>query len=130
MYFHMVLSLQLCQSVTKKLSSEAGTSTGKLGNDGAALDKRIRKTTEFALGQTFQENARAYEKHKANGEDVSGLSTFLMDSGHLLNDLATSHVQYEIGVEKLVLQPLVGIVDDHVPTIAKERKTLTSLLLE
>ena len=36
-----------------------------------------------------------------------------MDSGILLNDLATSHVQYEIGVEKLVLQSLTGIVDDH-----------------
>lgn len=113
------------------MSSEAGTSSsaGKLGNDGAAVEKRIRKTPEFALGQTFQENGRAYAKHGPNDE-AGGLSSFLKDSGELLNDLATSHVQYEIGVEKLVLQPLTGIVDEHVPQLAKERKTLNTLLLE
>jgi len=122
---------QLCQSVTKKLSTEASisASSSKLGNDGAAVEKRIRKTPEFALGQTFQENGRAYAKH-GTPEDPGGLSSFLMDSGILLNDLATSHVQYEIGVEKLVLQSLTGIVDDHVPTLNKERKTLSSLLLD
>ena len=78
---------------------------------------------------TFQENGRAYAKHGVN-EEPGGLSSFLMDSGHLLNDLAASQVQYEIGVEKLVLQNLSGIVDDHVPNLAKERKTLTSLLLD
>ncbi len=138
-------SFQLCQTVTKKLSSEAGTSTssGKLGNDGAAVEKRIRKTPEFALGQTFQENARAYARHipvtssngnsgggGAGGAEGGGLSQFLMDGGHLLNDLAALHVQYEITVEKLVLQALTGIVDEHVPPLAKERKTLSSLLLE
>lgn len=93
------------------------------------MEKRIRKTPEFSLGQTFQENGRAYAKHGSQDEP-GGLSQFLMDSGHLLNDLATSHVQYEIGVEKLVLQSLTGIVDDHVPTINKERKNLSSLLLD
>lgn len=118
--------------MTKKLSAEAGTSSsssGKLGNDGAAVEKRIRKTPEFALGQTFQENGRAYAKHGPN-EEPGGLATFLVDGGHLLNDLAASHVQYEIGVEKLVLQTLTGIVDEHVPLLAKEKKTLTSLLLD
>ena len=114
--------------MTKKLS-EFTASSSKLGNDGAAVEKRIRKTPEFALGQTFQENGRAYAKHGVN-EEPGGLSAFLMDGGHLLNDLAASQVQYEIGVEKLVLQKLSGIVDDHVPTLAKERKTLSSLLLE
>ena len=121
------LTHQLCQSVTKKLS-EFTASSSKLGNDGAAVEKRIRKTPEFALGQTFQENGRAYARHSE--EQPSGLSSFLMDSGHLLNDLAASQVQYEIGVEKLVLQKLSGIVDDHVPHLAKERKTLSSLLLD
>ena len=36
--------------MTKKLAE--GTSSK--GNDGAAVEKRIRKTSEFALGQTFQ----------------------------------------------------------------------------
>ena len=119
--------------MTKKLSSEAGTSSasGKQGNDGAAVEKRIRKTPEFALGQTFQENGRLYKaKHGPNEEQSGGLSNFLLDSGQLLNDLGTSHVQYEIGVDKLVLLPLTNIVDEHVPQISKERKTLNSLLLE
>ena len=86
---------------------------------------------EFGFGQTFQDNARAYAKHSGtSAEEPGGLSAFLMDSGVLLNDLAASQVQYEIGVEKLVLQKLSGIVDDHVPTLAKEKKILTSLLLD
>ena len=115
----------MCQSVTKKLSTEGSlsTSSSKLGNDGAAVEKRIRKTPEFALGQTFQENGRAYGKH-GTPEDPGGMSSFLMDSGILLNDLATSHVQYEIGVEKLVLQSLTGIVDDHGKIIVKKFKTI------
>ena len=43
--------LQVCQSVTKKLSE---TTSSSKGTDGAAVDKRIRKTPEFALGQAFQ----------------------------------------------------------------------------
>jgi hypothetical protein len=42
---------QVCQNVTKKLSE---TTSSSKGTDGAAVDKRIRKTSEFALGQTFQ----------------------------------------------------------------------------
>ena len=115
----------MCQSVTKKLSTEGSlsTSSSKLGNDGAAVEKRIRKTPEFALGQTFQENSRAYAKH-GTSEDPGGISSFLMDSGILLNDLATSHLQYEIGVEKLVLQSLTGIVDDHGKIMMKKFKII------
>ena len=114
--------------MTKKLSTEASisASSSKLGNDGAAVEKRIRKTPEFALGQTFQENGRAYAKH-GTPEDPGGLSSFLMDSGILLNDLATSHVQYEIGVEKLVLQSLTGIVDDHGMVISIETSKVEKL---
>ena len=39
----------------------------------------------------------------------------------LLNDLATNHVTYEIEVEKLVLNPLNGIVQEY-STIEKEEK--------
>lgn len=121
---------QVCQSVTKKLAE--GTSTNK-GNDGAAVEKRIRKTAEFALGQTFQENGRSYLKHEHNAKDEQSggpLSQFLFQGASLLNDLATSHVTYEIGVEKLVLHTLTSIVDDHIPQLTKEKKTLNSLLLD
>ena len=113
--------------MTKKLSTEGSVSnsSGKLGTE----EKRIRKTPEFALGQTFQENGRSYAKHGSE-DDPGGLSKFLMEGGLLLNNLAASQVQYEIGVEKLVLQTLTGIVEEHVPTLAKERKTLSSLLLD
>jgi len=121
---------QVCQSVTKKLDAGTSSTSGKQGNDGAAVEKRIRKTPEFALGQTFQENGRLYKAKHGPNEEAGGLSNFLLDSGQLLNDLGTSHVQYEIGVDKLVLLPLTNIVDEHVPQISKERKTLNSLLLE
>ena len=116
--------------MTKKLDAGTSSTSGKQGNDGAAVEKRIRKTPEFALGQTFQENGRLYKAKHGPNEEAGGLSNFLLDSGQLLNDLGTSHVQYEIGVDKLVLLPLTNIVDEHVPQISKERKTLNSLLLE
>ncbi len=34
------------------------------------------------------------------------------------------------GVEKLVLHSLTSIVDDHIPQLTKDKKTLTSLLLD
>ena len=39
-------------------------------------------------------------------------------------------VQFEIGVEKLVLSPLGGVLEDHHPPIVRERKALTNCLLE
>jgi hypothetical protein len=34
------------------------------------------------------------------------------------------------GVEKLVLQSLSSVIDEHIPQLTKDRKTLTSLLLD
>ena len=42
----------------------------------------------------------------------------------------TFQVQYEIGVEKLVLGPLGAVLEDHHPPIARERKALSNSLLE
>jgi len=42
--------LQVCQNITKKISESVSTK----GSDGPAVEKRIRKTPEFSLGQTFQ----------------------------------------------------------------------------
>ena len=39
-------------------------------------------------------------------------------------------VQYEIGVGKLVLGPLRGVLDDHHPPIVRERKALANCVLE
>ena len=58
------------------------------------------------------------------------MSQFLVQGGVLLNDLGSNQVQYEIGVEKLVMSPLNGILDDHAPHIVRERKALSNLLLE
>jgi len=120
---------QVCHSVEKKLSEGVTSSSSSLkGNDGAAVEKRIRKTAEFGLGQTFQENGRAYASHERPG--VNAMSQFLIQGGLLLNDLASNQVQYEIGVEKLVLGPLRGVLDDHHPPIVRERKALANCVLE
>ena len=61
--------------MTKKLSdgvsSSSSSSSNVKGNDGAALEKRIRKTAEFGLGQTFQENGRNYVLQEKNAQSVS-----------------------------------------------------------
>ena len=61
--------------MTKKLSegvsSTSSSSSNVKGNDGAAVEKRIRKTAEFGLGQTFQENGRNYAFQEKNADSVS-----------------------------------------------------------
>ena len=61
--------------MTKKLSegvsSSSSSSSNVKGNDGAAVEKRIRKTAEFGLGQTFQENGRNYAFQEKNADSVS-----------------------------------------------------------
>ena len=47
---------------------------------------------------------------------------FTVDGGLLLNDLATDQVTYEIEVEKLVLNPINGIIQENIPKIEKEEK--------
>ena len=68
--------LQVCDTVSKKLSegvtsSSSSSSSNSKGNDGAAVEKRIRKTAEFGLGQTFQENGRNYALQEKNADSVS-----------------------------------------------------------
>ena len=95
-YLHRSLThnfgLQVCHSVVKKLSEGVTSSSSSTlkGNDGAAVEKRIRKTAEFGLGQTFQENGRAYASHERPG--VNAMSQFLVQGGLLLNDLASNQV--------------------------------------
>ena len=80
--------------MVKKLSEGVTSSSSSTlkGNDGAAVEKRIRKTAEFGLGQTFQENGRAYASHERPG--VNAMSQFLVQGGLLLNDLASNQVLY------------------------------------
>ncbi|CAB4057137.1 ARHGAP17 [Lepeophtheirus salmonis] len=106
---------QVCQSVTKKLSEG-----NNKGTDGAAIEKRIRKTTDFIVGQTIQENGRLFTRK----DETSFLGTLLSESGHLLNNLAANQIQYEIEVEKLVIQQLTSILDNHWPLIMKEKRNL------
>ena len=48
----------------------------------------------------------------------------IVDGGLLLNDLATDQVTYEIEVEKLILNSLNNILEENVPQIVKEEKSL------
>lgn len=83
--------------MVKKLSEGVTSSSSSVkGNDGAAVEKRIRKTAEFGLGQTFQENGRAYASHERPG--VNAMSQFLVQGGLLLNDLASNQVLSSVGI--------------------------------
>ena len=57
--------------MSEGVSSSSSSSSNVKGNDGAAVEKRIRKTAEFGLGQTFQENGRNYAFQEKNADSVS-----------------------------------------------------------
>ena len=75
--------------MSEGVSSSSSSSSNVKGNDGAAVEKRIRKTAEFGLGQTFQENGRNYAFQEKNADSVS----------KFLGKMCLSLIKYFVAIE-------------------------------
>lgn len=115
---------QVCQTIHKKFS-EGLQGYGK-GTDGQSIERRLKKSSDFSLGQTLTEQGRLLTKQHSS----SCLGQVLVETGGLCTATGMNLVQYEISVEQLVLQELDLVIKNDLPNIMHERKQLDRLILE
>jgi len=115
---------QVCTTVHKKIS-ESLLGGGK-GTDGQSIERRIKKTQDFSLGQSLSEQGRLLAKHST----ISCLGKVLQEAGGVCTAMGQNLVQYEVSMEQLVVQELESVLKNDLPTIIKERRHLDQLVLE
>jgi len=114
----------VCQTIHKKFS-EGLQGYGK-GTDGGAIERRLKKSTDFTLGQCLTEQGRLLTKLSP----TSCLGQVLVETGGLCTSTGMNLVQYEISVEQLVLTELDNVLKVDLPAISSGRKQLDRLILE
>lgn len=114
----------VCTTVHKKLC-EYIPSAGK-GTDGQSVERRLKKTSDFLLGQSLSDQGRILSKQLGS----SCLGQVLLEAGGVCTSIGYNLVQYEISVEQLVIQQLESVLKTDLPSISKQRKHLDQLILE
>jgi len=114
---------QVCSTVHKKLC-EYLPSAGK-GTDGQSIERRLKKTPDFLLGQSLSEQGRTLAKSSS----TSCLGQVLLEAGGVCTTVGHDLVQYEIQVEHII-QQLDIITKTELPAIVKARRGLDQLVLE
>jgi len=115
---------QVCQTLHKKISE--GLQGGGKGTDGQSIERRLKKTLDFSLGQSLSEQGRLLGKQSTS----SCFGQVLQEAGGVCTAMGQNLVQYEVSMEQLVVQELDNILKTDLPTIQKERKQLDQLVLE
>jgi len=115
---------QVCSTIHKKLC-EYIPSAGK-GTDGQSVERRLKKTSDFLLGQSLSDQGRVLSKQHSS----SCLGQVLLEAGGVCTSIGYNLVQYEISVEQLVIQQLESVLKTDLPSIIKQRKNLDQLILE
>lgn len=111
---------QVCTVLQKKLT-EGLQGFGK----GNAVERRLKKTGDFLMGQTLEEVGRSLLKHR----EVSTFAQLLVEMSGLCNGLACNQVHFEINVENIIIK-LQEILNVDLPNILTSRKQLDRLILE
>jgi len=115
---------QVCTILQKKFSD--GLQAFGKGTDGPAIDRRLKKTADFILGQSISEVGRTLAKQNS----ASCLAQVLVEMGGVCSGLAHNQVQYEISVENIVIAKLQEVLTTDLPNILTGRKQLDRLILE
>jgi len=114
----------VCSTIHKKLC-EYVSSAGK-GTDGQSVERRLKKTSDFLLGQSLSDQGRALTKQHSS----SCLGQVLLEAGGVCTSIGHNLVQYEISVEQLVIHQLETVLKTDLPSIIKQRKHLDQMILE
>lgn len=110
---------QVCLNTSKRLQA---CIQGQ-GTDGASLEKRGKKLPQFLLGCSMEDCGNML------GKD-SMLAETLLQCGKSNIASARNVLQYEVEVEKLVLEKFLDILENDIPNITKLRKNLSKLTLD
>lgn len=115
---------QVCTTIHKKISE--GLQGGGKGTDGQSIERRLKKTQEFMLGQSLSEQGRLLVKQSSS----SCLGQVLQEAGGVCSAMGQNLVQYEVSLEQLVVQQLEIVLKTDLPQLVKEKKHLEQLVLE
>ncbi|XP_025831991.1 rho GTPase-activating protein 17-like [Agrilus planipennis] len=100
-------------------------SPGSLQNSEGNIEKRMKKYSEFQLGQTFQEQG-----FRSTEYDCQLIQYILRECGQAEIDLAKEQAEHELKVEQLVSAPLQAVIDNDLPNIFKHKQNLKKYILD
>ncbi|GFT56724.1 rho GTPase-activating protein 44 [Nephila pilipes] len=107
-----------CQTTQKKLTAcqiDFGSET--------SVEKRLKKIPQVLLGTSLLESGNSFSKNSVLGDT-------LRECASVQTKLGTELLDYNTEVEKLVLKPISGVLDNEVHNINKLRKQLGKLVLD
>ena len=95
---------QVCSTVHKKLC-EYLPSAGK-GTDGQSIERRLKKTPDFLLGQSLSDQGRTLSKASSS----SCLGQVLLEAGGVCTTVGHDLVQYEIQAGQHTFHSAINIL--------------------
>ncbi|CAG7837854.1 unnamed protein product [Allacma fusca] len=114
---------KICDNTAKKVAGGL-LGSSKDGQQGKDVEKRIRKTPQYALGHDMNEH----------GDEMSEMSDFnsvlalvLKGAGEIEMKVATDLVTHEMQVESDILFKLQTLIETDLHNISKTKKTLNKL---
>lgn len=111
------------EKISKKFTQNASLSSGSSGNeaqDAAAREKRCKKVHEYRLAQAMEESLK---------DLPDGLLHDVLDNcAKLEKNIASNIIDNEINVEIDVTKKLANIMDKHLTSIMKQKRTVTKLM--
>ncbi|XP_066250512.1 SH3 domain-binding protein 1-like isoform X1 [Euwallacea similis] len=94
---------------------------GPIGENGDP-EKRLKKCLEYQLGAILLEESR--------GDSNTLFHKVLKESGDAQSQLAREYAAHEGKVEELVYWPLQKVIDNELPSIAKQKHNLKKYILD
>ncbi|XP_019370791.1 PREDICTED: SH3 domain-binding protein 1 isoform X1 [Gavialis gangeticus] len=91
------------------------------GQSGSEVDKRVKKLPLMALSVTMAESFKELDSDSSMGKALE-MSCFIQ------SNLAKVLAEFEIALEREVLQPLNKLSEEELPVILKRKKTLQKLI--
>lgn len=114
---------QVCQNLTKKLQA---CLQGQ-GIDGPAIEKRMKKMPDMQLANCMSESCATLAA--ALGEQ-SLFGAILNICGNTQKLLGNELLDYEVEVEKKVINKQLELLENDIPAVAKQKKHLNKLTLD
>ncbi|XP_074127740.1 SH3 domain-binding protein 1 [Sminthopsis crassicaudata] len=93
------------------------------GQSGADMEKRVKKLPLMALSHTMAESIKELDADSSMGKALEM-------SCSIQSQLARVLAEFEMALERDVLQPLNKLSEDELPSILKHKKTLQKLVLD
>ncbi|KAF2897952.1 hypothetical protein ILUMI_08227 [Ignelater luminosus] len=113
--------VEYLRSTLNNISKRLPSNQGSEGN----VDKRMKKFTEYQLGQTLQEQSQ-----RNVDSECKLLQSILRECAHVELELAKEQADHEVKVEQMVSAPLQNVIENDLPNILKHKRNLNKYILD